>query len=361
MPGKAKKNSKVFVPKSSPAPIQNDNAKESNARGGAEESPSSGTIEPMGQEEASSTAPLSKETQVAAHIPDNVGDSGQGTTSVDQGLASLESQVRPPDGTRPTKDGPLEKILQTEPPAEGTQADGLNIPHLHPPPFIHNFDSYTLVKEVEKGGFTPGQAITAMKGVRVLLANNLELAKKGLVSKSDVENVSLRKMDIKVGELMLTIIDLQQSYLFRAACSELRIEIQNTRKANDEKMRRERTLLQHEFDTLSQKLSQELSALKDELTGMFNDRKMAVKMKQREMDSAVSPLYHKYSCGSSPLKHITDPTTQLQDHRLAQQRLQIRSRGPALGAHSTICPGNRIHGTNGSVLFKICQLQGARG
>lgn len=54
-------------------------------------------------------------------------------------------------------------------------------------------------------------------------------------------------------------------------------------------MRRERTLLQHEFDTLNQKLSAELLTLKDELTGMFNDRKMAVRMEQREMDSAVSP------------------------------------------------------------------------
>jgi hypothetical protein len=53
-------------------------------------------------------------------------------------------------------------------------------------------------------------------------------------------------------------------------------------------MRRERTLLQHEFDTLNQKFAQELLMLKDELQGMFNDRKMDVRMEQREMDSAVS-------------------------------------------------------------------------
>jgi hypothetical protein len=53
-------------------------------------------------------------------------------------------------------------------------------------------------------------------------------------------------------------------------------------------MRRERTLLQHEVDILNQKLTQELLTLKDELQGMFNDRKMAVRMEQREMDSQVS-------------------------------------------------------------------------
>lgn len=53
-------------------------------------------------------------------------------------------------------------------------------------------------------------------------------------------------------------------------------------------MRQERTLLQHEVDILNQKLTQELLTLKDELQGMFNDRKMAVRMEQRSMESAVS-------------------------------------------------------------------------
>jgi hypothetical protein len=52
-------------------------------------------------------------------------------------------------------------------------------------------------------------------------------------------------------------------------------------------MRRERTLLQHEVDILNQKLTQDLLTLKDELKGMFDDRKMAVRMEQRSMESKV--------------------------------------------------------------------------
>jgi PleD family two-component response regulator len=52
-------------------------------------------------------------------------------------------------------------------------------------------------------------------------------------------------------------------------------------------MRRERTLLQHEVDILNQKMTQELLALKDELKGMFDDRKMDVRMEQRAMESKV--------------------------------------------------------------------------
>ena len=52
-------------------------------------------------------------------------------------------------------------------------------------------------------------------------------------------------------------------------------------------MRRERTLLQHEVDILNQKLTQELLTLKDDLKGMFDDRRMAVRMEQRTMESKV--------------------------------------------------------------------------
>lgn len=80
---------------------------------------------------------------------------------------------------------------------------------------------------------------------------------------------------------------MQESYLFRAAIAELRTEISNNRKKNEETMRRERTLLQHEVEILNQKLSQELLSLKDDLKGMFDDRKMAVRTEQRSMESKV--------------------------------------------------------------------------
>lgn len=45
--------------------------------------------------------------------------------------------------------------------------------------------------------------------------------------------------------------------------------------------------MQHEVDILNQKLSQELLTLRDDLKGMFDDRRMAVRMEQRAMESAV--------------------------------------------------------------------------
>ncbi|PVH81658.1 hypothetical protein DL98DRAFT_457816 [Cadophora sp. DSE1049] len=227
--------------------------------------------------EPSSAAPLSEETQAAAKIP---GDEGASTGSASASPSSSEQSTtgkqEPPtpsaaQSTTSTPN-PLETVLHMPPPETAEEENASKPPHLQTPPYVHHFDTYTLVQQVEAGGFTNEQAITSMKAVRGLLALNLEVARKGLVSKSDVEN---------------------ETYLFRAACSELKTEIQNTRKKNEETMRRERTLLQHEVDILNQKLSQELLTLKDDLKGMFDDRKMSVRMEQRTMESKIQELNYK--------------------------------------------------------------------
>ena len=145
-------------------------------------------------------------------------------------------------------------------------------PHLQATPYVHHFDSYTLVQDLERGGFGEAQSIIIMKAVRNLLATNLDIAREGLVSKSDVEN---------------------ETYLFRAASSELRTEVQNLRSATTTKMRAERAQLQHEVDILNQKMTQESMNVKDNLKGMFDDRKMAVRMDQREMESKIQELNYR--------------------------------------------------------------------
>lgn len=142
-------------------------------------------------------------------------------------------------------------------------------PHINTPRYVHHFDTYGLVQRLLKDGWTDAQAITIMKGVRVMLANNMDMAREALVSKSQVEN---------------------ETYLFRAACSELKTEITASRKSEQEKMRTERNQLQHEVEILSQRLGQESAAMKDEVKGMFDDRKMAVRNEQRSMESKVQQL-----------------------------------------------------------------------
>lgn len=141
-----------------------------------------------------------------------------------------------------------------------------------PPPYVHHFDTYSLVQDLATGGFSDKQSVTIMKAVRTILQNNLDFAKQNLTSKSDVEN---------------------ETYLFKAACSELQSSLQTARNSEVQRQRASRTSLQHESDILSQRTNQELAGLKDDIKGMFNDHKMTVRELQRSIDTSVQELNYK--------------------------------------------------------------------
>jgi len=132
--------------------------------------------------------------------------------------------------------------------------------------YTHHFDTYASVQRLSAGGFSQSQSIVAMKLLRALLDKNLADARENLVSKSNIEN---------------------ETYLFQAACSELRNEMQNAKKMAVEDLRSERTRIQTEFDLLNQKFLAEIMELRDELSSMFNDRKMVTRAEQRAMENKV--------------------------------------------------------------------------
>jgi len=175
---------------------------------------------------------------------------------------------------KPDRDTPAELPLEMEAKPSSTKAEDI-VEKPTPPPatYDHHFDTYSLVKRLEQpGGFTVSQSVAIMKGIRSLLAKNMEEAKDNLVSKSNVEN---------------------ETYLFKAACSELRNEMQNTKKTQLDQLRSEQTRIQTEFDLLNQRFLAEMMSLKDELNGMFNDRKMVTRAEQRAMENKIQELNYK--------------------------------------------------------------------
>lgn len=160
----------------------------------------------------------------------------------------------------------LDRVLDVQSP---NRPDEEKPPHLQAPKYVHHFDTWSIVKDLEKGGFSQEQTVTIMKAVRGLLGDSMGLARKALVSKSNEEN---------------------EMYLFKAACSELKTEIQNNRKAEAEILRTQRSQLQHEVDILGQNMTQDLASLKDELKGLFDDRKMIVRVGQKQIESKVREL-----------------------------------------------------------------------
>ncbi|KAJ5521222.1 hypothetical protein N7527_005337 [Penicillium freii] len=176
-----------------------------------------------------------------------------------------------------TSQTPFEDVLHMPSPSvfltpTGEPSSGDRPPHLSPGPYVHAFDTYSLVQDLSKGGYSQEQSTTIMKAVRAILQNNLSLARESLTSKSDVEN---------------------EEYLFKAACSELQSSLQTARNSEIQHQRSSRTQLQHETDIISQRLSQELAGMKDDIKGMFNDHKMTTREQQRSIDTSVQELNYK--------------------------------------------------------------------
>jgi hypothetical protein len=224
--------------------------------------------EPPKEPQEKSAAPAEEPPQDTVHEEAEEEDAPAATSTPSTPAkvsATIESAppTQPPDPPKTGETKPLESVLHMPTAAE---EELHKPPHLKTPPYVHHFDTYGLVRKLSQSSYTPSQSITIMKAVRQTLLTNMALAREGLVSKSNVEN---------------------ETYLFRAACSELKTEIGNTRKGAMERMRTERGGLQHEVDILGQRLGQETQGLRDELKGLFDDRKMAVRQEQRHMETKV--------------------------------------------------------------------------
>ena len=163
----------------------------------------------------------------------------------------------------------LDIVLSIPSPSEMKTDNHRHHPHLEASPYEHHFDTYSLVQQLAKEGFSEEQAVTLMKAIRLMLAVNLDIAKEGLVSKSDTEN---------------------ETYLFRAACSELRTTLETARQSEISKQRSTRAQLQHEADILNQKFTQDMLSLREDLKAMFNDRKMSLQEEKRRIDGKISEL-----------------------------------------------------------------------
>ncbi|PGH31713.1 hypothetical protein GX50_05492 [[Emmonsia] crescens] len=254
---------------SQPQDVKDTEKEAKSAPGSKQFSPSSSTVS------ASSTNISAELPSQGAAGGDSAQKAGTGAAVVSESAADgqkVDSSKGPQDFVFQmpgpiSSSSPADEPPSQSPPSENSQQH--KPPHLSPPPYVHHFDTYTLVKDLGRSGFTEEQSVSIMKAIRGLLADNLERARQGLISKSDVEN---------------------ETYLFQAACSELRNSLQASRNADIQAQRSQRAQLQHELDILTQRMTQELAGLKDDLKEMFNDQKISTRELQRSLDTAIQEL-----------------------------------------------------------------------
>lgn len=135
--------------------------------------------------------------------------------------------------------------------------------------FAHHFDTYRTYKMLAAAGYSSEQAIVIMKCMRGILLDHLLQAKGTYLSKAEMEN---------------------EAYLFDAACSELRTEMQNNRKSQAQLEHTEITALQREFLALKRQYEEEIQNMKTEISVEVNDRQNTMKVENRAKELQVQEL-----------------------------------------------------------------------
>ncbi|KAK9322464.1 hypothetical protein V1517DRAFT_291326 [Lipomyces orientalis] len=135
--------------------------------------------------------------------------------------------------------------------------------------YPHYFDTYRIFSQLHKAGFTDDQAKVLMKCMRGLLTEELVRAKETYLSSAEMEN---------------------EAYLFDAACSELRTEIQNNRKSQALLAQTETSALQREFLVLQRLFEEEIDYMKNEVSMELNERKNATKIDSRATELQIQEL-----------------------------------------------------------------------
>ncbi|KAJ8101470.1 hypothetical protein POJ06DRAFT_251622 [Lipomyces tetrasporus] len=135
--------------------------------------------------------------------------------------------------------------------------------------YPHYFDTYHIFSQLHRAGFTDDQAKVLMKCMRGLLTEELVRAKETYLSSAEMEN---------------------EAYLFDAACSELRTEIQNNRKSQALLAQTETSALQRESLVLQRLFEEEIDYMKNDVSMELNERKNATKIDSRATELQIQEL-----------------------------------------------------------------------
>ena len=125
----------------------------------------------------------------------------------------------------------------------------------------------------------PAEAI--MEGVRHLITTRGRQLAHACLNKSDVEN---------------------QAYLFKAALSEIRTEVQVRGRNDAAGLRSITTLLQREVDALEQKMKEDVERLKHDIQVDMNNRKAESKEEQNNLEQEIQDLNNRFTISLSDLK-----------------------------------------------------------
>ncbi|KAF9098572.1 hypothetical protein BGX29_005029 [Mortierella sp. GBA35] len=137
----------------------------------------------------------------------------------------------------------------------------------------HNFNTNKIVTKLEKNGFQRGQAEGIMRSIKALLGQHTNKIRKNILTKGDLEN---------------------ESYLFKAALTELRTELQILRKNDAAALAIRTEIISREIDSLNQKLREDIANVKNDIAIDMNSRKSDVREEQKALEIRIQSMSNHY-------------------------------------------------------------------
>ncbi|KAF9145953.1 Succinate--CoA ligase [GDP-forming] subunit beta, mitochondrial [Mortierella sp. GBA39] len=137
----------------------------------------------------------------------------------------------------------------------------------------HNFNTNKIVTKLENNGFLRGQAEVVMRSIKALLGGHTNQIRKNILTTGDLEN---------------------ESYLFKAALTELRTELQILRKNDAAALAIRTEIISREIDSLNQKLREDIANLKNDIAIDMNSRKSDVREEQKALEIRIQSMSNHY-------------------------------------------------------------------
>ncbi|KAF9358082.1 hypothetical protein BGX34_009069 [Mortierella sp. NVP85] len=137
----------------------------------------------------------------------------------------------------------------------------------------HHFNTNKTVSNLEKKGFQRGQAEGVMRVLKAFIRQHTSRIRKNMLTKSDLEN---------------------ETYLFKAALTELRTELQILRKNDAAALAIKTEIISREIDSLNQKLREDIANVKSDIAIDMNSRKSDVREEQKALEIRIQSMSNHY-------------------------------------------------------------------
>ncbi|KND03207.1 uncharacterized protein SPPG_02264 [Spizellomyces punctatus DAOM BR117] len=144
-----------------------------------------------------------------------------------------------------------------------------------------NFDTYKLVRQLERQGFTRGQAVAIMRTINALLVDSTLSIRSDILSKTDLEN---------------------QTYLYKAHLQELRNELQLLRQNDSAQLKADTEQILRDIESMNAKFSEFVGSLKTDVSMDLNNHKTDGREVGTDTDLRIQEIHHKLIVRISDLK-----------------------------------------------------------